>query len=182
VVFIAQSVVIAFFFSSRRRHTRFSRDWSSDVCSSDLPAAQFAEGLAGFQVGPEADAAHGVAFGHGGGRDPGGGGADERAGDPELAAGGRRHYPCPSYTLGTRDPILVTIACVIVPRESAQSCAVGAPWSPGPNRTTCSPARSGSSPTSIMNWSMQTRPATRLRLPPASTSARSVAWRSTPSA
>src|SRR5690606_40015148 len=25
-----------FFFTSRRRHTRFSRDWSSDVCSSDL--------------------------------------------------------------------------------------------------------------------------------------------------
>src|SRR5690606_40142745 len=27
-----------FFFSSRRRHTRVSRDWSSDVCSSDLVA------------------------------------------------------------------------------------------------------------------------------------------------
>src|SRR5690606_39659159 len=27
-----------FFFSSRRRHTIFSRDWSSDVCSSDLVA------------------------------------------------------------------------------------------------------------------------------------------------
>src|SRR5690606_39490818 len=27
---------LCFFFSSRRRHTRFSRDWSSDVCSSDL--------------------------------------------------------------------------------------------------------------------------------------------------
>src|SRR5690606_39354007 len=27
---------LVFFFSSRRRHTRFSRDWSSDVCSSDL--------------------------------------------------------------------------------------------------------------------------------------------------
>src|SRR5215475_207403 len=27
---------MVFFFSSRRRHTRFSRDWSSDVCSSDL--------------------------------------------------------------------------------------------------------------------------------------------------
>src|SRR5690606_21278870 len=27
------------FFSSRRRHTRFSRDWSSDVCSSDLLAS-----------------------------------------------------------------------------------------------------------------------------------------------
>src|SRR5690606_40952557 len=29
-------VILFFFFSSRRRHTRFSRDWSSDVCSSDL--------------------------------------------------------------------------------------------------------------------------------------------------
>src|SRR5256884_2225499 len=28
--------VMFFFFSSRRRHTRCSRDWSSDVCSSDL--------------------------------------------------------------------------------------------------------------------------------------------------
>src|SRR5438093_2970148 len=27
-----------FFFSSRRRHTRLVSDWSSDVCSSDLPA------------------------------------------------------------------------------------------------------------------------------------------------
>src|SRR5256884_3722013 len=27
---------VCFFFSSRRRHTRCSRDWSSDVCSSDL--------------------------------------------------------------------------------------------------------------------------------------------------
>src|SRR5438876_8565206 len=26
-----------FFFSSRRRHTRWTGDWSSDVCSSDLP-------------------------------------------------------------------------------------------------------------------------------------------------
>src|SRR6266446_9167950 len=28
-----------FFFSSRRRHTRLQGDWSSDVCSSDLPLA-----------------------------------------------------------------------------------------------------------------------------------------------
>src|SRR5437762_10509039 len=28
-----------FFFSSRRRHTRYIGDWSSDVCSSDLPPA-----------------------------------------------------------------------------------------------------------------------------------------------
>src|SRR6266511_3114282 len=32
-------ISIFFFFSSRRRHTRFSRDWSSDVCSSDLEAS-----------------------------------------------------------------------------------------------------------------------------------------------
>src|SRR5690606_39629944 len=31
-----RSLIRVFFFSSRRRHTRFSRDWSSDVCSSDL--------------------------------------------------------------------------------------------------------------------------------------------------
>src|SRR3989442_7558166 len=29
-------MVLFFFFSSRRRHTRCGRDWSSDVCSSDL--------------------------------------------------------------------------------------------------------------------------------------------------
>src|SRR3972149_2784865 len=30
--------MLFFFFSSRRRHTRFDCDWSSDVCSSDLPS------------------------------------------------------------------------------------------------------------------------------------------------
>src|SRR2546430_5708466 len=39
-------VSVFFFFSSRRRHTRFDCDWSSDVCSSDLTcwaSAMFAE-------------------------------------------------------------------------------------------------------------------------------------------
>src|SRR5256886_13225376 len=31
--------IVFFFFSSRRRHTRFDCDWSSDVCSSDLAVA-----------------------------------------------------------------------------------------------------------------------------------------------
>src|SRR5256885_12603148 len=35
-----------FFFSSRRRHTRLQGDWSSDVCSSDLPAATLRRGRA----------------------------------------------------------------------------------------------------------------------------------------
>src|SRR3712207_7500873 len=41
-----------FFFSSRRRHTRYWRDWSSDVCSSDLlePLA----GELGLLIGPVA--------------------------------------------------------------------------------------------------------------------------------
>src|SRR3989440_6845100 len=34
-----------FFFSSRRRHTRSDRDWSSDVCSSDLASAWRLDGL-----------------------------------------------------------------------------------------------------------------------------------------
>src|SRR2546421_1852947 len=33
------SILCFFFFSSRRRHTRSDRDWSSDVCSSDLERA-----------------------------------------------------------------------------------------------------------------------------------------------
>src|SRR5258707_8563493 len=33
-------VIFVFFFSSRRRHTRYWRDWSSDVCSSDLSLAR----------------------------------------------------------------------------------------------------------------------------------------------
>src|SRR2546430_7056736 len=39
-----------FFFSSRRRHTRFDCDWSSDVCSSDLNATRNAKHPAGRQL------------------------------------------------------------------------------------------------------------------------------------
>src|SRR5690606_40436823 len=42
-----------FFFSSRRRHTRFSRDWSSDVCSSDLLVARIRAGQGGVAAGPD---------------------------------------------------------------------------------------------------------------------------------
>src|SRR5699024_11701924 len=34
--YILSGLFLFFFFSSRRRHTRSKRDWSSDVCSSDL--------------------------------------------------------------------------------------------------------------------------------------------------
>src|SRR5712675_2606346 len=45
-------LVFFFFFSSRRRHTRCSRDWSSDVCSSDL---LFARSLAQTYQGSPAE-------------------------------------------------------------------------------------------------------------------------------
>src|SRR5688572_33212570 len=49
-----------FFFSSRRRHTRFDCDWSSDVCSSDLEldAAGESGGGAGDGHGPRELRAH----------------------------------------------------------------------------------------------------------------------------
>src|SRR2546429_4145130 len=52
-----ENAAFFFFFSSRRRHTRCSRDWSSDVCSSDLVAYErdlhdFAELLLLEKLGP----------------------------------------------------------------------------------------------------------------------------------
>src|SRR5439155_9527993 len=47
----------SFFFSSRRRHTRWPRDWSSDVCSSDLSSATAHVGKV--LTNPK-DVAHGV--------------------------------------------------------------------------------------------------------------------------
>src|SRR5207249_6941727 len=38
------------FFSSRRRHTRSKRDWSSDVCSSDLPMCTRCERTTKYQA------------------------------------------------------------------------------------------------------------------------------------
>src|SRR5207253_4845299 len=45
-------LLFIFFFSSRRRHTRWPRDWSSDVCSSDLPPGLFLLGRDGRANGP----------------------------------------------------------------------------------------------------------------------------------
>src|SRR5205085_11144732 len=39
-IFLMSSLMMLFFFSSCRRHTRFDCDWSSDVCSSDLSLAE----------------------------------------------------------------------------------------------------------------------------------------------
>src|SRR5690348_17007010 len=39
---MCSDLLVFFFFSSRRRHTRWTGDWSSDVCSSDLAEQVFA--------------------------------------------------------------------------------------------------------------------------------------------
>src|SRR3712207_3576053 len=60
-----RSTVVFFFFSSRRRHTRYWRDWSSDVCSSDLCALTGAGDTVGrsehVPVTPEQIAESGIA-------------------------------------------------------------------------------------------------------------------------
>src|SRR5690606_40190048 len=48
-----------FFVSSRRRHTSFSRDWSSDVCSSDLVGASLGVLLVAATQVPEVDVVRG---------------------------------------------------------------------------------------------------------------------------
>src|SRR2546422_7842306 len=54
------SLVFFFFFSSRRRHTRCSRDWSSDVCSSDLAVGRRGDvhGVVAEQRADAVDEAH----------------------------------------------------------------------------------------------------------------------------
>src|SRR5689334_24303351 len=53
---LGATALCSFFFSSRRRHTSWNCDWSSDVCSSDLDAftsgGMVAELLTGFTHGP----------------------------------------------------------------------------------------------------------------------------------
>src|SRR3712207_3540600 len=57
----AEDEIAKFFFSSRRRHTRYWRDWSSDVCSSDL--ALPSDGLSRFvRAGAWAAMASGLAL------------------------------------------------------------------------------------------------------------------------
>src|SRR5882757_8487059 len=72
--YIHSLFVFFFFFSSRRRHTRYWRDWSSDVCSSDLTDA------VGAQV-------------PGRGRGEPGGDLDVRPGVPGAAQGAVRQDP-----------------------------------------------------------------------------------------
>src|SRR4051812_50061179 len=63
--------MLCFFFSSRRRHTRLTCDWSSDVCSSDLggPVRAGARGRVDVGVDDRAEDRVRVRQGRGGGED-----------------------------------------------------------------------------------------------------------------
>src|SRR5712692_10730228 len=54
--------MLFFFFSSRRRHTRWNCDWSSDVCSSDLAVAREIPVLPPVDAFPFLPAEHGLVF------------------------------------------------------------------------------------------------------------------------
>src|SRR5438105_14061928 len=86
------SLFFFFFFSSRRRHTRSTRDWSSDVCSSDLKSG-FHVGLpTGFRIcRPEAHHSMGEASVHAKmlGRDAGPRSEERRVGKECRSGGGR---------------------------------------------------------------------------------------------
>src|SRR5690606_40299154 len=85
------SAAAAFFFSSSGRHTRFSRDWSSDVCSSDLhrgrPQRRLADPSpagrrdAGRLLGRDGPARAGAGAGGQGSRSGGKSGAETRVRD-----------------------------------------------------------------------------------------------------
>src|SRR5256885_17002105 len=53
-----------FFFSSRRRHTRLQGDWSSDVCSSDLPDGEHGGALGDLDIAREGGGCGRGRFGH----------------------------------------------------------------------------------------------------------------------
>src|SRR5256885_14272961 len=80
-MYSSHCVISAFFFSSRRRHTRLQGDWSSDVCSSDLVAL---EPVVAVSPGGLAGAGPGLA---GGGGQAGVGRAAGR-GRGEISGGG----------------------------------------------------------------------------------------------
>src|SRR5438045_7509916 len=63
-------LVLFFFFSSRRRHTRCLSDWSSDVCSSDLPPVADAGADRTIAYQDQFNDARGFFIGGPGGSDP----------------------------------------------------------------------------------------------------------------
>src|SRR6266487_4894377 len=95
-------ICLFFFFSSRRRHTRWTGDWSSDVCSSDLVA------------------------GRGGQRGQGQAGGDRRGGGGHGDHGVLRH----AIASGSSGGRAVTAAVAANGERSVIVCPVGSDGAP----------------------------------------------------
>src|SRR5438034_10179809 len=96
-------LVVCFFFSSRRRHTRSLCDWSSDVCSSDLVIGQTTFAEVAPWVFHQADGQETVVF-----RADPNGMLMLRSGDPVDAFVKVAWYDTPSFHLG------LLVACMII--------------------------------------------------------------------
>src|SRR5437660_2636571 len=77
-------VVVFFFFSSRRRHTRWPRDWSSDVCSSDLHGEGVLNGFLESEGAGADERAGSMGIRKRSGKAAPGGGVDHRRGGHRL--------------------------------------------------------------------------------------------------
>src|SRR5207253_4871577 len=114
LVYCSSDYFFFFFFSSRRRHTRWPRDWSSEVCSSDLAAGPLSDGR------PAAAQPPGGAAGAG----------RQLAARPAPAAlgygEGRRHRPPAQPAAAALPPLPPLVQIGRAPcRERAQVCVGG---------------------------------------------------------
>src|SRR2546429_2709827 len=117
------SSIYVFFFSSRRRHTRCSRDWSSDVCSSDLVFVGLAEQVASLGMADQRDASSSLE------RERGGNRTGERAfrlpvdvldAHQEVAALARRLGGGFDRDRGREEPHLAVLPAVVAGAEPLQ--------------------------------------------------------------
>src|SRR6266704_5072000 len=94
-----------FFFSSRGRHTRSKRDWSADVCSSDLGAALRVEGGEVISAVNVENASYGMTI------------CAERAAVAAAVAAGHRRFEAVAVAADGTEPASACGACRQVLRE-----------------------------------------------------------------
>src|SRR4249919_2411084 len=137
-----------FFFSSRRRHTRFSRDWSSDVCSSDL-TGRLQSRARGFVTGGPLGGAHAVIHDDQTGTDPEGVPMDDvlRPVEPAQPPPPAVEPVEPHRTGGIRRAVITAgISALLLVGGAAAAVSAASP-DPSAAPSTTAPSNGGSSTT-----------------------------------